>query len=128
MCGKLSGVEVKKPAVYIETTVPNYFFSAQYPERRKAAKEVFKLIKNRAIRPFVSRAVVDELVATPNKVQKAKLLKLIEGIKVLPITEEVGELAQKYLDEGVFPKKKRVSNSGNCCPRGGDLQCPSSLR
>jgi len=99
-------VEARKPTVYIETTVPNYAFSGQYPERQKVAREVFKLIKKRVIRPFISRAVVDELAATPNKTQRAGFLKIIEEIEILPITKEVRELAQKYLDESIFPKKK----------------------
>lgn len=99
-------MEVKKPTVYIETTVPNYVFSKRYPEKQRVAKEIFTLIRNGIIEPFISRAVVDELAATPDKTQRAKLLKLIEGVEVLPITEEVRELAQKYLDEGIFPKKK----------------------
>lgn len=101
-------MEARKPAVYIETTVPNYVFSGQYPEKQKVAREVFELISAGAVRPFVSRAVVDELTATPDKDQRAELLRLLEGIEVLPVTEEVEALAQKYLDEGIFPKKKRL--------------------
>jgi len=101
-------VGAKKPTIYIETTVPNYIFSEQYPEKQRAAREVFELIRTGAIKPSVSRAVVDELTATPDKTQRAELLRLLKGIEVLPITEEAEALAQKYLDERIFPKKKRL--------------------
>lgn len=98
----------QKPTVYLETTVPNYVFSKEYPERRSVAEEVFKLVRRKAFKPFVSQAVVDELAATPDEEKRAKLLELVEGVTILPITEEVEKLAQKYLDENAFPVKKRL--------------------
>lgn len=94
--------------IYLETTVPNYVFNDEYPDRQQAAKKAFGLIKGGKVRGFVSQAVIDELQATKNSARRKKLLRLIEGLTVLPIDKETNALAQKYIDEGAFPKRRKL--------------------
>jgi len=96
-----------KPKIYIETTVPNYVFDQAYPERQAVAKRVFDLVKKKAIEAFISDVVLGEIDKAPAKL-RAKLSKLVAGIKVLPVTKEVDSLVEKYLEEEVFPKTKRA--------------------
>ena len=92
----------------METTVPNYVFNDNYPDRQQAAKRVFDLIKGGELKGFVSQAVVDELRATNDIERRGSLLELIRGLTILVVDKETDDLAQKYISESVFPKKRKM--------------------
>lgn len=96
---------MSKPRVYIETTVPNYVFDEDYPERQAIARKVFELIRKERIEGFISQTTAAELSAAKEP-KKSQLKKLVKGIKVLPVTKKVNSLAKRYIKEGIFPKNK----------------------
>lgn len=89
-----------KLRVYLDTSV----FSAYYDDRlidRKAETEQFW----RRLSQFeisTSELAKQELFQTVNAALRTKLQKLLEQVKVFPVTQEMLALAQSYLDAGVF--------------------------
>lgn len=98
----------KAPTVYLETTVPNYVFNDNYPDRQQAARKIFNLVKERKIKGFVSQVVIDELQATKGARRRKQLLGLAKGLIILAVDKEAENLAQKYVDENIFPKKRKM--------------------
>jgi len=99
------------PSVYVETTIPSYLTSA--PSRDlvvagqqqithdwwQTAKERFEL--------YVSEALLQEIRAG-NPEMAAKRLKIVEGLTVLDITEEVDSLAEIYQRQFHLPSRART--------------------
>lgn len=98
----------KAPSVYLETTVPNYVFNENYPDRQRAVKTVFDLIRKEKFRGFISQAVVDELRATRDAKQRKRLLELVKGLTILKVDARAEKLSQKYIHEDIFPKKRKM--------------------
>ncbi len=55
--------------------------------------------------PVVSLAVFRELTAVPNEKFKKDLLELIRNIRRVEINEAVVKLAERYVKEGMVPRK-----------------------
>ena len=95
-----------KPKIYIETTVPNFFFDFKNQSAEKKVDTVFFWNNNlKDFEPIISLAVVRELSSTPNKEWKMTLLKFINNIKKIEINEEVIKLAEKYVTKQMVPQK-----------------------
>jgi len=90
--------------LYIETTVPNFLFADDAPEKKAATDEFFKWLKVCRDELFTSALVLEELEAAPQPL-RAKLLKAMHTLpcEVLPITPEQRGLASVYVAEGVIP-------------------------
>jgi hypothetical protein len=60
--------------------------------------------------PFITEYVIAEINQTENNDERNKLLKVIEDypIEILPVEklDEIGTLAQLYLENGIIPPKK----------------------
>ena len=95
--------------IYIETSVFNFYFSAQSEEKRQHTRKLFEEIKEGKYSPFTSAYVVDEL-ASAQEPKKSKMLGLISeyGIEVLPVDAESERLAGVYVSEGIIPEKYRT--------------------
>jgi predicted nucleic acid-binding protein len=91
--------------IYLETTVPNYVFNDHLPEEQKVAKKIFRMAKRGEFEGFISEVVVRELNRAPEP-RRSKLQKLVSGVKVLEVTPEAKELAQKYVNAKIVPKSK----------------------
>ena len=85
---------MKSLSLYIETTVPNFLFADDAPEKKAATEEFFKWLKICRDELFTSALVLEELEAAPQPL-RAKLLKALHTVpcEVLPITEEQRGLA-----------------------------------
>lgn len=97
--------KLEKHTFYLETTVPNYVFNNVYPDRQHTAKKVFMAVKKGKINAFISQVVADELDASEEP-RKSELSEIIRGVRILPITKEVDDLARRYIKEEIFPKGK----------------------
>lgn len=89
-----------KLRVYLDTSV----FSAYYDNRladRKRETELF-WEKLNLFEVSTSETGKEELSQTPNAEQRSKLLQLLGPVTIIPITQEMKELAQNYLDAGIF--------------------------
>lgn len=98
---------MKRPQLYLETSVWNFYFAEDAPEKRMATLMFFDKIKQGEYEIFISDVVIEEIGWAEN-IKKQLLLEIIE--EYLPnrliISEEVSSLAQKYLSEGVLPPSK----------------------
>jgi len=98
-------VRIKKPTVYIETTIPNYVFNNNCPDEQEVAKLVFEAVDKDIIKGFVSIVVGDELKKAPKEL-RLKLTALLKNCGRLKVTEEVIKLVERYIKEEAFPKSK----------------------
>jgi len=101
-------VNFLKYKLYLETTIPSYLTS--WPSRdliiaghQQITKEWWKRRKG-AFDMYVSQLVVDEAKAGNDEAARARL-KVITGLRLLDITEEVERLAIRILSSGVIPMK-----------------------
>lgn len=100
-----------KPSVYLDTSVINFLFADDAPEKQEITVDFFdNFVKLGVYETFVTEYVIAEINQTGNEAERVKLLKVIEDfpIGILPIdkADEIGQLAQNYLDHGIMPPKK----------------------
>lgn len=98
---------MKRPRLYLETSVWNFYFAHDAPEKREITMRFFDKVKQNEYEIFISDVVIEEIGrADDNK--KQSLLNIIAEYSPmrLVINEEVAELAQKYISEEVFPASK----------------------
>ena len=97
-----------KPAVYLETTIVGY--AASEPSRdliiaaRQQITRDWLAAAAHRYELFVSQPVVREASAGDEQAAGQRLA-LIEGIPLLAVTDEAGELAAKLVDEGAVPRR-----------------------
>ena len=95
---------MKKETLYLDTSVISAYYDARAKERRDATINFWE---NVAInyKVFISEITVSELESTRNEALKIKFRKLITDIKVLRLNKKVRDLANVYINRGVFPEK-----------------------
>lgn len=98
---------MKRLKLYLETSVWNFYFADDAPEKKEITHSFYSKIKNGSYAIYISDVVLDEI----DKAQEAKRTLLIDLIKVysplrLTLNEEISELAQKYLAERILPENK----------------------
>ncbi len=94
------------PKIYVETSVFNFVFADDAPEKRQDTLVLFDEIRQGRYVPYTSDTVIRELDrATEPK--RTKMLSLIGkyGFTVLPVAPEASLLARRYVAEGVIPQK-----------------------
>jgi len=97
---------MRVPKIYIETSVFNFYFAEDAPDKLKDTLKLFEEIKEGKYEPYISNSVLLELEkdAEPKRTQ---MLKLIEdyNITILPVKIEERLLANIYVAEGIIPQK-----------------------
>lgn len=98
---------MKKPQLYLETSVWNFFFADDAPEKKEITLRFFDKIKQGEYEIYVSDVVIEEIGRADDS-KKQLLLGVIAEYSPnrLIINEEVSGLAQKYILEGVLPIAK----------------------
>lgn len=95
-----------KPKIYIETTIPNFFFDFKNQSTEKKIDTVFFWNNNLFnFEPVTSMATFRELEATPNKEYKKILLDFLKNIKLIEINSAVVYLAEQYVKDKLIPQK-----------------------
>ena len=101
---------MKKLRVYLDTSVVNFLFATDAPEKMELTIRFFDdYIKSNKVEAFVSPIVVDEIMRTKDICKRDKLLDVISGYK-LPLLDiennpEISNLAQQLLSKHVLPPK-----------------------
>jgi predicted nucleic acid-binding protein len=90
--------------VYLDTSVISALFDERALERQRMTENFWKNLKGQRV--FISTLVQGEVEAAPNLL-KRKLLEKLKDFSVLPISAEAEELAQEYIEQGVFPDRYR---------------------
>ena len=109
---------MRKLKLYLDTSVWNFFFADDAPEKRDITKRFFDSIKEGLsacvhaqagiYEIFISEVVIREINDAPESKRKA-LFDLVN--KYAPVeletTEEADELTEFYMERGIIPKGKR---------------------
>jgi predicted nucleic acid-binding protein len=94
--------------LYIETTVPNFLFADDAPEKKAITEEFYKWIKISSDTLYISELVLDELNRTQPPL-RAKLLDAVARLqaKNLAITREAEGVARRYVQDKAIPTRYR---------------------
>ncbi len=98
---------MRKLKLYLDTSVWNFFFADDAPEKRDVTKEFFGLVQQGQYEVFISAVVVKEIndAPGPKRDQLGELIKTCQ-VAELEITGEADELAKSYMSRGIVPEKK----------------------
>ncbi len=100
-----------KSTIYLDTSVINFLFADDAPEKKEITVDFFEnFVRLGVYDTYITEYVIAEINQTNNEEERTRLLKVVEDypIEILPIDklQEVGLLAQNYLDNGIIPPKK----------------------
>ena len=98
---------MKKLSLYLETSVWNFIFADDAPEKRDITKEFFINIKQGQYEIFISQTVLNEIDRADER-KRAQLMQLIKEHqpKELNITQEVIDLSKEYILQKIIPEEK----------------------
>jgi len=98
---------MRVPTIYLETTIFNFPFAEDAPQYQADTRRLFAEVKSGKFQPFTSEYVTQELNSARDteKLEKMKDLITDYNITVIPVSNEVGRLADVYVESGIIPKK-----------------------
>jgi len=95
---------IRKPKVYLDTSVPNAYFDEKNPYRQEVTRQFWLKLKEYQI--LISDLVIREIKATGNKKLREKLLELVKNFDLLSTkSKEIRMLAEEYVSKGTIPVK-----------------------
>lgn len=96
---------MKKLKLYLETSVWNFLFADDAPEKKSITEEFFKDVEKYEI--FISDAVIQE-ISSAEEEKKKILFSAVEKYKptILEINEDIKDLSERYIRNGVIPRNK----------------------
>lgn len=95
---------MKKETLYLDTSVISAYYDERDKERRAATIAFWEnVIPNYKV--FVSEITVSELEATKEETLKIKFRELVANMRLLRLNKKVRDLANAYINRGVFPEK-----------------------
>lgn len=99
---------MRKLKLYIETSVWNFYYADDAPEKKEITREFFDQVFKGVYAIYISKIVVDEIIKAPEE-KKAELLSLIEKCSPedVEVNDEVEILAERYIEKGIVPAKKK---------------------
>jgi predicted nucleic acid-binding protein len=113
---------MRVPRVYIESSVFNFMFADDAPDKRNDTQKLFDEIKAGLYEPYTSEYVVRELSAA-RAPKRENMLSLIKQYDIIPLPadEETERLAAIYVMEGVIPAKYGTDAIHIACVTVNDL-------
>lgn len=97
-----------KLKIYIDTSVINFLFADDAPEKKEVTIDFFKNYLD-DYDVYISRTVINEILRTPNENKKSKLLESIKkyGIEIFDdINSEIIIIAEEYINKNIIPKNQ----------------------
>ena len=93
--------------LYLETSVWNFVFAEDAPEKQDVTVEFFKKVKQGEYDVFISQAVLNE-IDKAGEAKKRQLMQLIKECnpQMLDITQEAVDLSKEYLSQKIIPEAK----------------------
>ena len=118
---------VRKPKIYLETTVFNHYFDTDR-EAHVATVKLFKEIQIGKYEAYTSLYVTDEL-GDAQEPKRSNMLDLIKQyqIAILDASEETEYLAGIYVNEGIIPARYHYDGLHIACATVNDLEYIFSL-
>jgi hypothetical protein len=103
---------MKQLTIYLDTSIINFLFADDAPEKRDITQEFFAdYVKKGIYAVYISPVVIDEINRTENDIKRARLLHVIDeyalpSIDITPSLPDIQYLAQRYIEQGIIPRKK----------------------
>lgn len=99
---------MKRPKIYIETTMFNYYFDSEREAHPHTVK-LFEEFRSGRYEPYTSEYVLQELRRAPEP-KRGAMLRLVRDfeISVFDVDAEAERLADVYVAEKVLPEKYRM--------------------
>lgn len=95
---------MKKESLYLDTSVLSAYYDARVKERQESTIKFWKdVLPNYKV--YVSEITVKELDNTKDEMLKKKLRDLIKDFNILKVNKNIRDLAEVYVDKGIFPEK-----------------------
>lgn len=118
---------MRKPRIYLETTMLNYYFEVER-EAHPATRQLFECIRRGMYEAYTSTYVIDELIKAPAE-KATKMMALIETyrINMLANNNEAETLAEIYVQKNVIPQRFRYDGLHIACATVNDLEFIFSL-
>jgi predicted nucleic acid-binding protein len=107
-------MEIKKLKIYLDTSVINFLFADDAPEKKEITITFFEKIVNNIsdYTIFISDIVISEIEATKDNIKKEALLDIVTKYPINFIEDvtldEISDLAVEYINNGIIPKKNRA--------------------
>lgn len=100
---------MKKLDIYLDTSIWNYIYADDTPEKKEVTLQFFKKVKAGNYNIYIGPTVTEEIERTKDK-NKLKLL--LDAVRryspiLFELTSEISNLAEKYIKEGVMPSDKK---------------------
>ena len=99
---QLNGWLSLKISVYLDTTIISALFDERTPERMSQTKQFWENIDEYNV--FISELVIDEIKGASQPLQN-EMLKKVSNFTLLPVTDDVQNLAKDYIENKIFPEK-----------------------
>jgi len=103
---------MKKISIYLDTSVINFLFADDAPEKKEITIDFFQnYIKKNIYAVYISPVVIDEINRTKDENKRYKLLNVVheyslEMIDSIEKDDEIKALAIKYINQGIIPAHK----------------------
>ena len=97
------------PKIYMETSIFNFYFADDAPDKCADVKSLFEEIRQGRYEPYTSDYVIEEIMKCEEPKQ-SKMKNLLDefGVIALPYSSDAEDLADAYVSEGIVPAKYRA--------------------
>ncbi len=105
---------MKKTKIYLDTSVINFLFADDAPEKKEITVSFFNnVIATGIYDVFVSRFVIEEILKTEDENKKKQLLDTITNYPVEIINtdnneKEIDTLSETYIEKNAIPASKKM--------------------
>jgi predicted nucleic acid-binding protein len=99
---------MKKLKLYLDTSVISHLHADDVPEKMEKTIAFWDLLITEEFEPYISELVIAEFNKCPEP-KKSQLELIIEKapLNILEVDEEATVLADKYIEQGIFPGRYR---------------------
>ena len=100
---------MKKLKIYLETTIFNFVFADDAPDKKQDTLKLFEEIEQGKYILYTSDYALEE-IRKADEIKKTKMTDLVEQYKitVLGPDENAEKLAEKYVSEKIIPEKYKT--------------------
>lgn len=97
---------VKRLKLYVETSVWNFYFADDAPEKKDITRQFFLQVQKGTYEIYISGVVLRE-IAQATEEKQTMLFHLITEFspRILEVTEEIVRIAEAYIRDGVLPER-----------------------
>lgn len=118
---------MRRPKIYLETTMFNYYFDAERDAHADTVK-LFEEVKAGRFEAYTSAYVIGELANAPDEKRNLMMGLLTEfNITVLDASNEADKLAAIYQKQGIIPKTNKIDAQHIAAATVSDLDMLLSL-